>query len=34
LFVSDADEGEEPEDKSEYVEAIIVIANGGILAKS
>jgi len=34
LFVSDADEGEAPEDKSEYVEAIIVIANGGILLKA
>ena len=34
LFVSDADEGEKPEDKSEYVEAIIVIANGGILLKA
>jgi len=34
LFVSDADEGEIPEDKSEYVEAIIVIANGGILLKA
>jgi len=34
LFVSDADEGETPENKSEYVEAIIVIANGGILLKA
>ena len=34
LFVSDADDGETPEDKSEYVEAIIVIANGGILLKA
>jgi len=34
LFVTDADEGEQPEDKSEYVEAIIVIANGGILLKA
>jgi len=34
LFVADADEGESPEDKSEYVEAIIVIANGGILLKA
>lgn len=34
LFESDADEGESPEDKSEYVEAIIVIANGGILLKA
>ena len=34
LFVSDADEGEAPENTSEYVEAIIVIANGGILLKA
>ena len=34
LFVSDADDGEAPEDKSEYVEAIIVIANGSILLKA
>jgi len=34
LFVTDADEGEQPEDKSEYVEAIIVIANGGVLLKA
>lgn len=34
LFVSNADEGETPESTSEYVEAIIVIANGGILLKA
>lgn len=34
LFESDADEGEQIEDKSEYVEAIIVIANGGVLLKA
>ena len=34
LFESDADEGEQIEDRSEYVEAIIVIANGGVLLKA
>ena len=34
LFNEDADEGEEKEKTSEYVEAIIVIANGGILLKA
>jgi len=34
LFKEDADEGEKVEGKSEYVEAIIVIANGGVLLKA
>ncbi len=34
LFNENADEGEEKEKESEYVEAIIVIANGGILLKA
>ena len=34
LFKADADEGEKIEGKSEYVEAIIVIANGGTLLKA
>jgi len=34
LFESDADEGEKPANKSEYVEAIVIIANGGILLKA
>jgi len=34
LFNEDADEGEETKETSEYVEAIIVIANGGVLLKA
>jgi len=34
LFNADKDDGEEKEKDSEYVEAIIVIANGGILLKA
>jgi len=34
LFNEDADDGEEKEKDSEYVEAIIVIANGGVLLKA
>lgn len=34
LFKENADEGEKVEGKSEYVEAIIVIANGGVLLKA
>ena len=34
LFNQDADDGEEKEKDSEYVEAIIVIANGGVLLKA
>ena len=34
LFNTDKDDGEEKEKDSEYVEAIIVIANGGILLKA
>ena len=34
LFESDADEGETVEGKSKYIEAIIVIANGGVLLKA
>lgn len=34
LFNSDFDEGERPETESEYIEAIIVIANDGVLLKA
>ena len=34
LFNEDADEGESVKEKKEYVEAIIVIANGGVLLKA